>query len=215
MGYFKMPYNLKEHKFYNNPFDRLLYFTLLMKTNSIEKTTKKGQVLEVGQCVMGYDSLASELGVSRKKLTASLKRFIKYDLISIKSEVRMGTTITITDYEEHYVTKKAKTIKLKPKKSLVKVSKKTKEDREIDFRDSLVEHVEEYGKTTVRAFFNYWTESNPNSDKMRFEMQKVFDVKRRLKTWSDKDKEWNKKDDGITQADKDFQEHVMRQMKNR
>ena len=37
------------------------------------------------------------------------------------------------------------------------------------------------------AFCNYWTESKTNGKKMRFEMQKTFDIARRLVTWSNND----------------------------
>jgi hypothetical protein len=31
---------------------------------------------------------------------------------------------------------------------------------------------------------------NPGGKKMRFEMEKIFDVSRRLRTWLDNDKKW-------------------------
>ncbi len=36
----------------------------------------------------------------------------------------------------------------------------------------------------LEAFILYWTEHNPKGFKMKFEMQKVFDIGRRLNTWS-------------------------------
>jgi hypothetical protein len=62
---------------------------------------------------------------------------------------------------------------------------KTIEERKNDFMKLVAENgVEKYGQEMCREFFGYWTESNPNGKKMRFEMQKVFDVKRRLATWN-------------------------------
>jgi len=72
--------------------------------------------------------------------------------------------------------------------NLVAVSTATIEQRELKFRDSLVPYIETYGKEMLREFFNYWTEKNEGGKKMRFEMQKVFDVKRRLVTWSKNNK---------------------------
>ncbi len=60
---------------------------------------------------------------------------------------------------------------------------KDKELRANDFMNLLAQYLDTYSKETLRAFYDYWTESNPNGKKMRFEMQKVFDVKRRLATW--------------------------------
>ena len=42
----------------------------------------------------------------------------------------------------------------------------------------------------INAFNDYWTESNTGGNKMRFEKQKTFDTKRRLKRWIDNQKEW-------------------------
>lgn len=49
---------------------------------------------------------------------------------------------------------------------------------------------ESYEKEMCKEFYEYWTEMNEGGRKMRFEMEKVFDVKRRLNTWLQKDKKW-------------------------
>lgn len=36
----------------------------------------------------------------------------------------------------------------------------------------------------LQDFFEYWSEHNPDGKKMRWEMEKVFDINRRLTTWS-------------------------------
>lgn len=41
-----------------------------------------------------------------------------------------------------------------------------------------------YPETMKMEFCVYWTEHSPKGKKMRFEMQKVFDIRRRLVTWS-------------------------------
>ena len=38
-------------------------------------------------------------------------------------------------------------------------------------------------KQEMRAFVNYWTEPTKSGKKVRWELQKTFDVKRRLWTW--------------------------------
>lgn len=66
------------------------------------------------------------------------------------------------------------------------------EDRKNAFMNSLVCYVEEFSKKTVREFFDYWSESNDNGKKMRWEMEKVFDRKKRLITWQAREKEFSK-----------------------
>ena len=43
----------------------------------------------------------------------------------------------------------------------------------------------------INEFCDYWTESNMSGSKMKFEMQKTFDVRRRLKKWIQNAKDWN------------------------
>lgn len=63
-------------------------------------------------------------------------------------------------------------------------AKKTIEQREKDFYDSLVPFVEQYGRDMVREFHDYWVEKNPTGKKLRFETQKIFELPRRLARWN-------------------------------
>jgi len=53
---------------------------------------------------------------------------------------------------------------------------------ESDFKPEDLLHKEE--------FLDYWTEKNPNGKKERWQMEKVFDVKRRYQTWLRNYKRW-------------------------
>jgi hypothetical protein len=66
------------------------------------------------------------------------------------------------------------------------------EKREKDFYNSLKTFVGQYSKEMVRAFYDYWTEKNRSGTKMRFELEKTWDVSLRLATWSRNDKNFNK-----------------------
>ena len=39
----------------------------------------------------------------------------------------------------------------------------------------------------LQEFYEYWSEKNMNGKKMKCEMEKTFEISRRLKTWSDRD----------------------------
>lgn len=71
--------------------------------------------------------------------------------------------------------------------------KATKEERKLAFEKSLIPYLEKYDKETLRAFADYWTESNENGKKMRFEMQRIFDRGRRLATWHSRSKDFKPK----------------------
>lgn len=57
-------------------------------------------------------------------------------------------------------------------------------ERQKEFYNSLIPYTNQYTKTMVREFYEYWTEHSANGKKMRFEKEKVFDTARRLKTWA-------------------------------
>lgn len=47
-----------------------------------------------------------------------------------------------------------------------------------------------FDQTTI-MFFDYWTEIGDNQKKMRFEKEKVFDIKKRLERWKRNQKNFN------------------------
>jgi uncharacterized protein YdaU (DUF1376 family) len=59
-------------------------------------------------------------------------------------------------------------------------------NRELEFKKE-VTAFENYSVEMLTAFFNYWSEPNKSKTKMRFELQKTFDIKRRLGTWACRD----------------------------
>lgn len=71
--------------------------------------------------------------------------------------------------------------------------------RKEDFYNTLVPYVSVYGREMVRAFFDYWSEPNKSHSKMRFELERTWDVKRRLNTWALKDNSFNRNNNGTYQ----------------
>lgn len=59
----------------------------------------------------------------------------------------------------------------------------TIDERQKIFMEKIAEHLNEYPKEMLRAFYDYWTEKNEGGRKMRFETQKIFEIGKRLKTW--------------------------------
>jgi|GEM_PF-6629616 len=67
-------------------------------------------------------------------------------------------------------------------------------ERQKNFYQSLVAHVTAYGKQTVRAFYEYWSEPNKSKTKMRWELQKTWDLERRLNTWKGREPQFIKQE---------------------
>ena len=81
----------------------------------------------------------------------------------------------------------ARTRELPPKHPSVEDFEKRKKI----FFDECVPFVEKYGKEMVRNFFDYWTEPNKSHSKMKFELEKTWDLARRFSTWDRNESKFN------------------------
>ncbi|HNY55701.1 MAG TPA: hypothetical protein PKI86_08745 [Chitinophagales bacterium] len=68
--------------------------------------------------------------------------------------------------------------------------KETLESRKKQFYNQVAEFKETYPKEMLRKFYDYWSELNPSGTKMKFELQKTWELSKRLTTWSSR--EFNK-----------------------
>ncbi|MBO7477551.1 MAG: hypothetical protein J6U04_06410 [Salinivirgaceae bacterium] len=78
----------------------------------------------------------------------------------------------------------------KEKSSAKKGKEPSIEEREARFCARVNEYSDLYKEEILNAFCRYWTERNEGGKKMRFEMEKVFDLNRRLITWAKHDEEF-------------------------
>lgn len=67
------------------------------------------------------------------------------------------------------------------------------EIRTENFKKSLIPFKQIYSINMLKSFYDYWTEPNHSKTKMRFELEKTFDIERRLKTWSKREKDFDVK----------------------
>ena len=81
----------------------------------------------------------------------------------------------------------------KIKEDKKKESKPSLETRSLAFKSELVPFKQKYSIDMLKSFYDYWTEPNHSKTKMRYEMEKTFDVDRRLKTWSKRQKDFDVK----------------------
>jgi hypothetical protein len=140
-----------------------------------------------GQIVIEFlDEQLSERGqVSEKRRNAAQKRWNDANALQMQSKSN-AKRIEENRREE----------KKKEEKIIDAGKPATIEEREIVFRDKLIPYLETYGKEMLRAFYDYWTEKNEGGKKMKFEMQKVFEIEKRLRTWSRNNFENNGKSKG-------------------
>jgi hypothetical protein len=50
----------------------------------------------------------------------------------------------------------------------------------------------DYEENILNGFIDYWTEPNKSNTKMKFELNKTWSTKLRLKTWANNQKKWDK-----------------------
>lgn len=59
----------------------------------------------------------------------------------------------------------------------------------VDFQNKIAPHIggkfadRIFDREDANDFYRYWSEKNDGGHKMRFEMQKTFEVKKRIVTW--------------------------------
>lgn len=186
-------------------------FTYLLLSANNTDTNWRGNELLKGQVITGRKSISDATGLSEQTVRTCLRRLENSGEICQKSTNKF-TIITIckyADYQEYQPTNQPTTNQqLTSNQPQIKNirSKEVKEDKEKklfdaiaskqkrqeDFYNSLVPYVKIYSKEMVKAFYDYWSESNKSGTKMKFEMEKTWELPRRLTTWSNNEFRFNK-----------------------
>lgn len=72
-----------------------------------------------------------------------------------------------------------------------KVKEKVKvndiEERKLKFASTLQIFLPQYGREVLNEFYGYWTEPNKSNTKFRQELEKTWDLNRRLERWTKRD----------------------------
>lgn len=125
-----------------------------------------------GALIVSIRKISSELDIGLRTVRTILKKLYETNIVTHK-----GSIVTINNIDSY------KTLKLKgdtpsdtPNEAL--------ETRKHAFGEKLIPYIEQYGKTLIREFFDFWTEHNENGKKMRFEKEKTFEISKRLARWS-------------------------------
>ena len=79
--------------------------------------------------------------------------------------------------------------------------------RKDSFYQSLVPFVGKYPKEMIRAFFDYWSELNKSGTRMRYELEKTWELPRRLSTWANRERMPPKADTGMVLKDNSIEKY--------
>jgi hypothetical protein len=73
-----------------------------------------------------------------------------------------------------------------PKSSL----KDTLPQREYEFKRKCCEFIPAYNLQMIQEFFSWWSEKNKTETKMKWELERTFEISKRLATWAKREKEF-------------------------
>lgn len=184
------------------------------KDNFVPLKVGKGETIvkvKRGQFLFGRFKAEEELFIDGSTIYKIMQKLEQIGNINIESN-NQYSVITICNYNTYQssnnykVTAKEQpsnnqvTTKEQPSNTTNKVNKVNKvkkvkniKERESQLKQDLFIYVSEYPEQMLDDFYRYWSEPNKNKTKMKFEMEKTWDLARRLKTWFNNEQKWNKK----------------------
>jgi len=117
--------------------------------------------------------------------------FIEIEIIKDGGEVK-ERRITLTKKEDTPITKKEDY-----NNTSNNITNNNILIREQNFKNEI--DLLDYDNIIKKEFFEYWKEKNKSQTKMRFELEKTWDLNLRLQRWSRRQNQWNKNSGGLKQ----------------
>ena len=149
------------------------------------------------------DLLAEEFGVSEAKVRVTI---CNYELFEVDAEEKFFSPKMLVYLEPYFKMKEQRKLagKASAEKRLLndrsttvqqskgkesKVNEIKEKESKVDFSEMLSPHAIDLG-IEFENFFSYWTEKN-SKGKERWEMEKFFDISRRITTWMNNKSKFN------------------------
>jgi len=155
-----------------------VFLWCILKANRGEKDKNiYGAKIKQGQFLTGRVSASEELYIKPSTVHNRLKRLQRMKYISLKSTNRY-TIVTVLKFAQYQIGEN------KPSKAI--------KERFNEFYDEVMQNSHGCDESVLGDFISYWTEKNKSKTKMRFELQKTWDTKRRLETWNKNNNKFNK-----------------------
>jgi hypothetical protein len=170
-----------------------LFIHCLLKANHKEKSWK-GIVVPKGSFITGRKQLAIETKLSEQQIRTALNKLKSTNEITIKA-TNLNSIISITNWDfyqdNNQQTTKRVTTKQPTNNQQVTTTNNdnnVNNDNKIiklqnEFKEEIKAFKIQYDDSLLKAFFNYWSEPTKDKTKMRKDLQKTWDTKRRLVTW--------------------------------
>jgi len=164
--------------------------------------------LQPGQFIFGRFKAEEELDIDGSTIYKWMQKFAspEYEMITIESNSHYSI-ITLCNWEQYQNEQETEVTAIEqPRDSHVTATEQPRntnnndnndnnvkniEAREIKFKSEVFEYLNQYPESLLNKFCNYWTEKNKSKTKMKFELEKTFEINRRLVTWASRDKDFS------------------------
>ncbi len=125
----------------------------------------------------------------REELSKNNKKNVEKRYQSTENIEKNSTTVdeSVYNIEERIIRGEDNKIR---KENIIKEN--NIDSRKLKFASTLKPFLEKYGKDLLNNFYAYWTEPNKSNTKFRQELEKAWDIDRRLATWASRDKNFIK-----------------------
>jgi Mn-dependent DtxR family transcriptional regulator len=137
-----------------------------------------GRKVDVGEFITGRITASEELHLKPSTIYKRLQKLKSQGYINISSNTK-NSLISVINYKSYQLDDKPR-----KQRNLDNVTNK--------FLVEVSAFKELYSVEMLEAFVDYWSEPNKSKTKLRYELQKTFDIARRLKTWSKNESKFNK-----------------------
>ncbi|WP_445457725.1 hypothetical protein [Flavobacterium sp. HNIBRBA15423] len=193
-GFIKLKRNILDWEWYqdNNTFRVMLH--LLLKSNY---TTKKwqGHIIYPGELITSTKNLSKELKLSESIIRTALKKLKTTNYIVTQSTNKF-TKIKITKstiYDEIPISSNQpievpNTNKKQSDNTPITTTNKVNKEIEIKerieiFKTQIFNFRNQFSMDVLQQFLKFWTEENKQTERLRFEEEKFWNLETRLSSW--------------------------------
>ena len=157
-----------------------------------------------GWCYASKEMLANEIGLSRQAIFNMIEKLSDLNLIEKDFQTRFLKTTeqwNLIYFNQKDTLHKVKKVDREGKESLPEEGKESLhnnntliidnnkvKEKQREFADKIKPYIEDYGRDVCLEFYNYWSEANEMTGKLRWEKQDTFEIKKRLITWRSRNK---------------------------
>lgn len=208
-GWICLHRQIREHWIWTDPEKFQWWIDILLSVNHEPRKVNIGN--EIIDCQAGQSVMSLATWAARWKTNKSrVRRFfelLKNDSMIDTEGVGKSTRITVCNYAHYQGLRNDSETQVKRKRNdsetivtpnnndnnenniVIGTNKRLSialpvEKRRQHLIDQMTQYRERYGADMLNEFFSYWTELNTNGTKMRFEMERTWETKRRLERWN-------------------------------